>query len=203
MGNGFEVHTSPLARERGLAMRVTRGAEAVSRRDALRLLRTEEAFADRLSDALTEAPFDAFLWETPPLSPGTVERPFECVVIDNRFLATVATDDLPFAEHVRGERGIRVFENLSGDATLVVPCAPGHDPRPASHAHLAAFVRGAPHEQVRALWAEVARAAETRLAASPAPFWVSTSGLGVFWVHVRIDERPKYYAHAVYRDDVC
>jgi hypothetical protein len=167
--------------------------------EALVLLRTDPDFVDALVEALAGVPLEAFLWETPPVSAATLARPFEWVVIENRFLATVATDDLPFAQHVRGEQGVRTFENLSGDATLVVPCAAGADPRPPSHAHLAAFVRAAPRALVHALWAEVARATEARLAASPEPCWVSTSGLGVFWVHVRIDERPKYYAHAPFR----
>jgi hypothetical protein len=34
---------------------------------------------------------------------------------------------------------------------------------------------------------------------SSAPLWLSTSGLGVAWLHVRLDERPKYYTHAPYR----
>jgi hypothetical protein len=31
------------------------------------------------------------------------------------------------------------------------------------------------------------------------PLWVSTSGLGVSWLHLRFDRRPKYYTHAPYR----
>jgi len=46
----------------------------------------------------------------------------------------------------------------------------------------------------RAFFAEV-------LADAPfeAYFWLSTSGLGIAWLHVRLDERPKYYTHAPYR----
>jgi len=31
-------------------------------------------------------------------------------------------------------------------------------------------------------------------------FWVSTSGLGVAWLHVRVDSKPKYYSHEAYRE---
>jgi hypothetical protein len=31
------------------------------------------------------------------------------------------------------------------------------------------------------------------------PVWLSTNGDGVSWLHVRIDERPKYYTHGPYR----
>lgn len=182
-------------------MELLRDGAPPSQAEVLRLWREDAAFTDAFAAALAAAPFEAFLWETPPFARSTSAHAFEWVLLPSATLAGFRADDLPFAEHVRGERGIRTFANLSGDATLVVPCAPGTDPRPPSHAHLAAFVRGAPPEHVRSLWTEVAHAAGTRLAASSAPFWVSTSGLGVFWVHVRIDERPKYYAHAAYRGD--
>jgi hypothetical protein len=40
---------------------------------------------------------------------------------------------------------------------------------------------------------------ERRLATARDRFWVSTSGLGVPWVHVRLDERPKYFQFGPYR----
>ena len=35
------------------------------------------------------------------------------------------------------------------------------------------------------------------------PTWLSTAGMGVAWLHVRLDQRPKYYAHRPYREDRC
>jgi hypothetical protein len=32
-----------------------------------------------------------------------------------------------------------------------------------------------------------------------APVWVSTAGMGVSWLHVRLDNRPKYYGYKPYR----
>jgi len=29
--------------------------------------------------------------------------------------------------------------------------------------------------------------------------WLSTAGMGVSWLHVRLDDRPKYYGHRPYR----
>ena len=31
------------------------------------------------------------------------------------------------------------------------------------------------------------------------PVWTSTSGLGVYWLHVRLDSRPKYYQHQPFK----
>ena len=36
-------------------------------------------------------------------------------------------------------------------------------------------------------------------ALSDQPLWVSTCGLGVYWLHVRLDSFPKYYRYAPYQ----
>ncbi|MFO1021395.1 MAG: hypothetical protein U0903_11970 [Planctomycetales bacterium] len=33
----------------------------------------------------------------------------------------------------------------------------------------------------------------------PKPVWLSTAGAGVPWLHVHLDDQPKYYSHAPYR----
>ena len=35
---------------------------------------------------------------------------------------------------------------------------------------------------------------------SAKPVWLSTAGAGVSWLHVRLDDRPKYYGYAPYRE---
>jgi hypothetical protein len=90
--------------------------------------------------------------------------------------------------------GVVTFPNLGGDAALVVPCAIA----PLSaYGHIAAFVREAPEAQRHALWQAVGSALEDRL--DPRPIWLSTSGLGVSWIHVRLDSHPKYYQYGPYR----
>jgi hypothetical protein len=36
----------------------------------------------------------------------------------------------------------------------------------------------------------------------PRPLWLSTAGGGVDWVHMRLDDQPKYYRHLPWRDRV-
>ena len=71
---------------------------------------------------------------------------------------------------------------------------------PARYAHLAAFVREAPETQVRAFGAAVGSAMLARMAeVGDKPIWLSTSGLGVAWLHARLYSRPKYYTHGPYK----
>ena len=86
------------------------------------------------------------------------------------------------------------FPNLGNDAVMVVPCPGGP---PAAYGHLGAFVRRAPESQRHAFWGRVGAAMQRRLDARP--IWLSTAGAGVSWLHVRLDDRPKYYGHGPYR----
>lgn len=163
--------------------------------------RSDAAFRDAFLDVLSGASSEAYFWETLPSSRATRDRPFEQVLLGAPALARVAPDPAPFAVPLAESRDVAVdavhaFDNLGGDARLIVPARSG--PMDA-YPHLAAFARRAPAAQRHALWARVGAELEARWEASDAPVWVSTSGLGVAWVHVRLDARPKYYHHAPYR----
>lgn len=147
-------------------------------------------------DLLAASPFSAFRWETPPISSSTADRAFEFVLIDSPGLARPAQPDA-FAEHfdARPDADVLSFANLGGDAVMVVPAPRAEGD---AYGHLAAFLRRAPRPQRLALWAEVARAALERLGS--APLWISTAGAGVAWLHVRIDDHPKYYGFDPYCD---
>jgi hypothetical protein len=154
-------------------------------------LRDEPQARAALSQTLAQAPYKAFFWESLPLAQATAQRPARQDVLDAASLALVTPDPQPFAAQLKAQPGASVvrFENLSGDALLVVPAALT---TPSAYPHLAAFTRLAPAAQQDALWAEVGRAAAPFLA-QEAPRWLSTAGLGVSWLHVRLDTRPKYY----------
>jgi hypothetical protein len=143
---------------------------------------------------LAEVPFTAFRWETPAVTTTTITRPFEFVVLDSYGLARPA-DPNAYAEHFHGALGsIVTFPNLGGDAILVVPCPIG---APSTYAHLADFVRLAPEKQRDELWQAVGEAMWRRI--GDEPVWLSTAGAGVAWLHVRLDNRPKYYGYGSYR----
>jgi hypothetical protein len=163
--------------------------------DVLLAWRNDGAFRSLYNAQLADAPFKAFRWETPPVTTATLTRPFEFVLLDSPGLAR-SPDVLAFAEHFRGAPGAAVLEfaNLGGDAIMVVPC-----PKAAhsAYCHLAVFVREAPEPQRHALWQLVGEAMARRV--SSKPVWLSTAGAGVSWLHVRLDNRPKYYGFGPYR----
>ena len=145
------------------------------------------------AQAFATLAFDAYCWECPPVTAQTLSREFECVFVSSPALARMPQDSEAFAEHFRPDRSVVTFDNLGGDAMLVAPCPGGEG---SNYSHLASFVATAPAPQQDALWQAVGRAMEKRIGARP--LWVSTAGLGVAWLHVRLDDRPKYYRHAPY-----
>jgi hypothetical protein len=172
-------------------------SNALSCREVCDLWQQNTGFGAFFSKTLAAVPFDAFFWEVCPITTASIDEPFECVVVDSPELSGVTADSGPFGLQLDASRshdGIATFENLGGDALLVAPCV---GPQALPYAHLAAFVRHAPEQMQCAFWTRVGAALASRL--DNAPVWLSTSGLGIYWLHVRLDRQPKYYTYAPYR----
>ena len=170
------------------------GKRPFSYADIIQKWQLDKSFRDYYIELLAKTPFAAYFWETPPVTQATVARPFEFVLVDSSQLARVQAEPRAFASHFSTDP-IVDFANLGGDAHLVVPCP--QTPNEA-YPHLAAFSRAAPLEQQHHFWQRVGTAVANHV--GERPLWVSTSGLGVYWLHVRLDSRPKYYTFRPYRE---
>lgn len=170
--------------------------EPISRAYALARLADDDAFRTLFAQTLAALPYAAFFWETPPTTRAQLGDDFECVVIDAPPLARVRADATDFEARFAKAGGAEAiaFPNLGGDALLVVPTPKASA---STYAHLASFLRGAPKTQIDALLRLLGKTIDARLSAQPT--WVSTAGLGVSWLHVRLDARPKYYRHEPYK----
>lgn len=182
---------------RGEILSITDGGLSLSVGEAIVLWRDDAAFRELFISALAGTRYPAFFWEMPPLTQASLASPFECALIRSNALVRMRADDSDFAEYLIGPDAVAVFPNLGGDALLI---APRKIAVAECYGHTAAFLRSAPREQQHALFQTLALEIGDKLAASPERFWVSTSGLGVPWVHVRLDSYPKYYQHRPYRD---
>ena len=191
----WSFQSAGLPGKRGMRFAVNFDAHPASFADILRAWQDDAEFRSLFNAQLADVPYSAFRWETPPVTAATITRPFEFVLLDSPGLAR-HPDPEAFAEHFKAasEEGIAVFPNLGGDAVMVVPCP---FTSPSAYGHLAAFVRQAPEAQWHALWRAVGEAMARRV--GPRPVWLSTAGGGVSWLHVRLDDRPKYYGYGPYR----
>jgi len=166
--------------------------------DVIRYWQEVAGFRKFFTALLASAPFEAFLWETRPVTTDSLDFAYEFVLVDSPVLNGVQADPVPFEKQIKSrmvDNNIATFSNLGGDALLIAPCDIGPL---CAYSHIAAFVRNAEEAQQHALWISVGTALEEHI--SEKPTWLSTSGLGVFWLHVRLDSYPKYYNFKLYRD---
>lgn len=188
-------HAEELIDGRVIRVVIEFDSSPVSYAEVLRRWQHDGVFRSFFTAVLADAPFPAFRWETPPVTTATADRDFEFALLNSPGLER-KPDPSAFAEHfgetARGD--VIEFPNLGRDAIMVVPCPRGPL---AAYAHLAAFVRKAPEPQRHMLWELVGDAMIRRLGS--APVWLSTAGADVAWLHVRLDDRPKYYGHGLYR----
>jgi hypothetical protein len=193
----FTSEITPLNEGHVLHFRLLCNGAPMSWSDVIDRWQNDQSFRSFFVSILVDVPFPAYFWETPPVTSATTNRDFEFVLVDSPQLAGIRTDQQAFANQftaVQSDVSVIEFSNLGGDATLVVPCRSG----PLSaYSQISAFARTAPADQQHQLWMLVGATLEQLLGAQPV--WLSTSGLGVYWIHLRFDSEPKYYTHAPYR----
>ena len=156
---------------------------------------SSETFRAFYNNILSKSVYKGFFWETPPQTKSTINEPFEFVLVKSSRLPQIKADQRPFSEHFNTKELMITFPNLGGDAQLVVPTPQAAD---IAYPHFAAFIRNAPEDQKHQLWIMVAK--QYLILLNDAPRWLSTAGLGVYWLHLRIDTRPKYYNFLPYKN---
>ncbi len=159
-----------------------------------------EAFRSYFITLLANVSMPAYFWETPPVTNSTRDRPFEFVLINSTQLAGVTPDLVSFRQYFQtATQEIVTFTNLGQDALLIAPCP---IPSTSNYAYLASFVSNAPKTQQHLLWQTVGRNLAEKLNSTTdnSPVWLNTSGLGVHWLHIRLDSIPKYYQFQPYRE---
>lgn len=173
------------------------GKRRMTQLEAYTLMANEvegEKFRHSICQVLASHPSQAYFWETTSTNRHVAAtRPFEFIIVPAPGLENVRPQPKAFEEYFSKDCSFATFPNLSGDAMLVAPSpCEGRD-----YGHLARFVRNAPVAHARELFIHVGKAVLNRL--SDAPLWVSTSGAGIYWLHVRLDSTPKYYSFADFR----
>lgn len=155
----------------------------------------------------------AVFWECAPVRSSNFESSaFEFVLILAPSLASKISregaDVTAFEDKFRqnahaSENSVITFDNLGKDASLIVPYPPTDRSTIQTYGHLASFIQRGSRAQVANLWKKIGERFEERMRASSATnswLWLSTSGLGVSWLHIRIDSFPKYYNYQPYKN---
>ena len=192
----FTSLSQELPARRGVKFAIEGDSSPLSYAEVIELWQNDSDFRAFFVSLLSNSPLPVFRWETPPVSVSTTNRPFEFVLIDSPEIS-LEPDPAAFAEHFDKANPGEVieFSNLGGDAILIAPCP---DTPQSDYGHLASYLRNAPESHQHLLWQRVGAAMQRRIGSNPV--WLSTAGGGVAWLHVRLDDQPKYYRHAPYRN---
>ena len=167
----------------------------------LTLLKTCAIFRSFVIDFFKKIPYNAYFWETVPVSVDEwKDKVFQFVIISTTALGYRSPDREIFKDqfiHVANKnKKVVAFQSLGKDALLIAPCPN----QAANYGHLAAFVKYAPLDQQHELWMKIGEEMQKVIQeVKKGKKWLSTAGEGVSWLHVRIDSVPKYYKHTLYK----
>lgn len=166
---------------------------ALSYQRTLELWATDLEFQQFWLEQVQAIPFSGYLWETPPISTQLVQQPFECVFIERTVFDRLNPNARAYSSYFNAAPVVN-FPNLGKNATLIVPCPIAKED---AYTHLGRFSASAPQDQQIALWKRVGELGLEQL--SDNKLWISTHGLGVYWLHIRLDTYPKYYHYKKYK----
>lgn len=151
---------------------------------------------------LRDARFDAFFFETKGTSNSNYkEKNMEFVLVEG--IASEFRENGPdlnaFQEYFieNSSKKACTFENWSGDCRLITPMPPTATDHLQDFTDIAALARSFSEENIEILDSTLEMTLQEyqkRIQmVNGKSVWLSTSGLGVFWLHFRLDSRPKYY----------
>jgi len=197
---------------RGMKYTVQSNSIPVSFLNAFELLENEDRdFIMSFKTLFMEFDAESIFFECAPISMKLIaSKPFEFVLLPASRLDKVTADTVPFHSQLQNAmhsgKTVAVFENLSGDSMLIIPCPNAINLSSSSadlnmYAHLQRFVRHARASELTEFFAAVSKASMAKLSRLDREqlLWISTSGLGVSWLHMRLDDRPKYYNFNEYK----
>ncbi len=166
----------------------------ISNHRFLNLLKESGVFREYYNETLSGCDFEAFFWENKPFTQQNMGDTYECNLVKSDFLATCSPDAQTFNSYFKENKSVVCFHNLGKDAQLIAPCPLK---KKSAYTHIGNFVRNAEEDQVHKFWETIG--IETLKSIEKQPIWLSTSGLGVYWLHARIDTYPKYYQTKEYK----
>jgi hypothetical protein len=162
--------------------------------DSLRFIQEITEFINQNTEQ-----YKAYFFETKGVSMMNVsQKQFEFVLVNSIHLSNFCESNGPSSETFgkylnclpRSNDTCCAFPNIGHTATLISPKNLG------DYSHIGKFMRNAPLEEINQLWKKICHEFFFVLSVNPTKsFWLSTSGLGVSWLHFRIDKVPKYYTY--------
>lgn len=140
-------------------------------------------FAESLKNIHYEFGFMEF-----PIYEATKQTTFLIIDASNKFKNKIH-DSSVFNSYFTNDKLCITTLNLKKDALMVIPTINGGN---TNYLNILSFIRTANYKQIDALLCELGIQVCKQIKINK-PIYVSTHGLGVYWLHIRIENTPKYY----------
>lgn len=140
--------------------------------------------------------YSAFYWEHPALNQNLLHQSYECIILRSQPLERLAINERAFKNYIYSSKQVADFMNLGKNARLVIPTKKSDAE---IYNHFGKFIRLAEDGQILALFKRVGKVVQEEIKKQDY-IWLNTAGLGVIWLHVRMDTRPKYYKTTEYKN---
>jgi len=167
--------------------------KALTNADVYRLWVEDEKFTRFYVQCLIDTGYSGFCWETPSITTNSLKENHEFVVVKSSTHSHISQDWTPFAEYFLDQEFASSFLNLGKDGTMISPTPD----KSFDGGSIASFLKTASDNRIIALWALIGKEVVSKV--SDVPIWLSTAGLGVSWLHIRLDSKPKYYRYLPYK----
>lgn len=193
----FRLLRTPLKTQDGYIIKLGSGNKQYSFNDVIALWKTNMEFAEFWRQSILKLGYPAVFWEVKPINMLTLQEDFECVILPAKQLENIHAQPEVFKQHFKISSPVANFSNLGNDAILIAPCPTTSPGTIKNYAHLISFLTNADAIANKTIWQSLAEEIESQLSLNN--LWISTSGLGVYWLHIRLDSYPKYYQYQKYR----
>jgi len=167
----------------------------ISFREVFELWETDTDFTNFYVQALKDFGFQAFFWEHPGLTQKTIERSYECILQKSKTLDRGTINEKAFEDYIHTADVAVDFLNLGKSARLVIPTKKSEAE---IYKHFGSFIFNAENDQIQALFNRIGTIVQQEIKEKPM-IWLNTAGMGVIWLHVRMDTKPKYYKTKNYK----
>lgn len=158
----------------------------ISNKEFVKALKRKE-FILNFIQLLQDIPFATYQLQSP-----SIHKPiknFYMNVYESPGLQKMKLDTKTYKEYFKKNQDIAVFCNLTNDTLLIVPkILPKTDKN--IYKNISIYSRNAPLKQQVKLWKTVGK----ELDKCKGGCYLNTHGYGIGWLHIRIDQTPKYYS---------
>lgn len=181
--------------EESVRFRIQHQSQYLSFAEVFDLWASDEDFIRFYVSSVRAIGYPAIYWEHPALTQAYLHKQYECIVMKSKTLPYLPVNEEAFSAHIHQPAAVVDFMNLGKNARLVVPTKQSDEE---IYNHLGRFLRGATDKQIIALFRRIGNTIRAEIERQ-GTIWLNTAGLGVIWLHVRMDTRPKYYKTASYK----